>query len=146
MLGKLKEENLKNYLIVGDCWEYQGPLNLGYGVFYHKNKWYKMHRISFEHFKGPISRGYMICHKCNNKKCFNPDHLYMGTDKENKVDRLKFLLKTCDYKDTSQISARIEKEKRIKVIEKCIYLNITISEYINSLIDKDLEKNKLEEK
>lgn len=77
------------------CWIWDGPCNFkGYGMSYHnKKKWYA-HRLSYSlHAKTIECRvqgmDNFILHHCDVSSCVNPDHLYMGTLKQNADDVLK---------------------------------------------------------
>lgn len=65
------------------CWEWQGSRNnRGYG----HTSGGLAHRCSYEMFVGPIPVGQLILHKCNNRPCVNPAHLYPGSQKQNMAD------------------------------------------------------------
>ncbi|WP_198527626.1 HNH endonuclease signature motif containing protein [Xanthomonas sp. SHU 199] len=71
------------------CWLWIGRMSTnGYGrIGIGRNKQYRAHRISWEHHFGPIPDGMYVCHKCDVRSCINPDHLFIGTAKDNARDR-----------------------------------------------------------
>lgn len=69
------------------CWEWQGALSDGYGRLLVRGHFNKAHRVSYRIHFGKIPDGLMVLHKCNNRRCVNPDHLYAGTHGNNMRDR-----------------------------------------------------------
>ena len=49
----------------------------------------KVHRYMYEKYKGKIPEGLFVCHKCDNKSCINPAHLFVDTPKGNTMDMIK---------------------------------------------------------
>ena len=71
------------------CWEWRGRYSGGYGYYSHKGRKYLMHRLMYEIWYGPIPKGLLIRHMCNNPQCCYPEHLRTGTQKQNMADMRK---------------------------------------------------------
>jgi hypothetical protein len=92
-------ELAKKYLLArrritaNGCWEYIGARrSAGYGSLIYKfngKKIYSPHRLSFLAFNGPLKRGLQVCHHCDNPPCFNPEHLFAGTQQDNIDDMVR---------------------------------------------------------
>ncbi len=66
------------------CWVWMGCASpKGYGKFNIKNRSTMAHRISYEHFNGPIPQGLSIDHVCRVRCCVNPYHMHICTNQEN---------------------------------------------------------------
>lgn len=73
-----------------DCWEWQGPVNnIGYGMMRVDDKMKTVHRVSYEEHIGEIPPDMCVLHTCDNRKCVNPDHLWIGTHQDNMDDMIK---------------------------------------------------------
>lgn len=70
-----------------DCWLYQGFVHkTGYGLLYYRGKNWRVHRLTFHLWKGPVPDGLDVCHTCDVRHCCNPDHLWAGTNEQNLHD------------------------------------------------------------
>ncbi len=71
------------------CWLWNGALTNGYGFFSVKLKNYRAHRWYYEYLNGKInSSKRILCHKCDIRHCVNPDHLFLGSYKDNTHDAI----------------------------------------------------------
>lgn len=71
------------------CWIMRGSINSsGYPATRWNGKTRGGHRIAWLANYGPIPRGLFVCHRCDVKRCCNPNHLFLGTVKENVQDHI----------------------------------------------------------
>lgn len=66
-------------------WHYIGTD--GYGKQKYQGRQWRKHRLEWTQKVGPIPEGMIICHTCDNPPCYNIDHLFIGTHKDNAIDR-----------------------------------------------------------
>ena len=119
-----ENKNVNNILYTineNDCWE----------CFYHpkcggRNKEYisvvingkrnYLHRASYLTYKGKIEKGLEVMHVCDNPICCNPDHLKLGTHKENNDDKVS---KNRQLKGSDVGNSILKEEDVLKIIELC---------------------------
>jgi len=97
------------------CWIWTGPVfQQGYGSFYWQRTSQKAHRVVYELEVGRIPKGMLVCHHCDNRLCVRPDHLFLGTHKDNAQDASsKGRLATGDavaHKGEAHHAAKLTKE------------------------------------
>lgn len=72
------------------CWIWMGYVSdQGYGRIHYKGKFSHATRFFYEHHNGEIPEGLFVRHKCDNPTCVNPEHLELGTQKQNQEDMVR---------------------------------------------------------
>lgn len=90
------------------CFEWRGHISTkGYGRIRYDRKWMEVHRATWQYHNGPIPNGLHVLHKCDNRKCCVPSHLYLGTNEQNIKDKM--------VRDRSGKKLDIAKVKGIKL-------------------------------
>lgn len=79
---------MKNINLFCKEWPYAKDPN-GYGVKHIKKKRFYVHRLEWIKHNGIIPDGMFVCHKCDNPMCYNIKHLFLGTNRDNMIDKVK---------------------------------------------------------
>lgn len=86
---KTKKKKFNEKVVKKDgCWGWGGCLTMGYPAFSFKNTKIRGHKFSYLLHCGPINNK-MVLHKCGNRECTNPEHLYLGNHSDNLKDAYK---------------------------------------------------------
>lgn len=100
------------------CWEWRGAIsNKGYGVLTFKGKQVLVHRAMYELALGPIPTGLFVCHHCDNRKCLRPEHLFVGSQRDNIADMMSKGRGGGQFKKGHTVSWSLDQDRRRAIAE-----------------------------
>lgn len=120
---------LSNYALAENgCMNWLGVKNKdGYGMACYKGVVVRAHRLSYLHHVGLSDSDKLVLHRCDNRLCINPEHLYLGSNQDN----------TNDMKVRDRFSRRLGTKNVRSKITECIALKIFDDKRKNKEIAKD---------
>lgn len=127
----LKERFLSKVFKSAQCWIWAGATNgEGYGFLKIEGHTVKASRLAYELFKEPIPAGKIVRHTCDVPACVNPDHLLIGTHKDNTRDMFNRgrNASTEELRNGQKIGARTKKIRCVLVTLPAVLLGIAILE------------------
>lgn len=112
-----------------ECWNWNSRIrNSGYGVMWWYGQGVSAHRLSWTIHSGPIPDGLLVLHNCDNKRCVNPNHLYLGTSGDNMIDTLNrvhpksgrvSMFSASDIEHIKELRKEGKTQKEIAEVYKC---------------------------
>ena len=125
-LEKIRQTFEKYVIRNGDyCWKWKGCITTnGYAAISVYRDKRNAHRISWLIHNGKIPIGKYVCHKCDNKECTNPDHLFIGTNRDNQQDLVR-KGKNNNLRGNRAPWSKLT-EKQVREIYKLFYESITL--------------------
>lgn len=144
-MARPKSDETKRFLdkvkvMESGCHEWQAGLARGgYGKFTNDGKTITAHRFSYSKFVGEIGDKHVL-HKCDNRKCVNPDHLFLGTCVENIADMDAKGRRGSTSTTTLEFAAKVKEMLADRYSQQFIADKFGVSQALVSRIHRNVKK------
>ena len=138
--GRVEQEVIPRFLdkvkeMENGCHEWQSTLSKwGYGKFWSKGKQVRAHRMAYSLFIDNIPDNRWVLHKCDNRKCVNPNHLFLGNSIDNINDMDKKGRRGSNCKLTEKQAGEIKKLLDSKISQQKIAFLYDVDQTVISRI------------
>lgn len=106
------------------CWVWTAFIHKGYGRIRFGDAMRYAHRVSYQWYTGEDPRGLCVCHHCDNPKCVNPDHLFLGIYQDNMDDMVsKGRHRGGSQPGEKNPSSKLTEERVLKVVGMLPHMN-----------------------
>lgn len=123
------------------CHEWQASFNRGgYGKFQNDGKTTTAHRFAYRAFVGDLGRKHVL-HKCDNRKCVNPEHLFLGTCADNVADMDAKNRRGSNSKTTVEMANQIREMLADRYSQQSIADKMGVSQALVSRISRGVVKH-----
>lgn len=109
------------------CWIWQKSKDR-YGNIQYKGKNCKVHRVVYEIYFGEFNPNLYVCHKCDNGICCNPEHLFLGTQKDNMIDMARKKRSTLGKKASLKVKQKMSLSQKNRWKNKNYYSFMKLKE------------------
>ena len=105
---------------VSGCWVWTACRSAtGYGKIGNMGRTMAAHRVSYELYVSPVGDGMCVLHKCDNRPCVNPQHLFVGTKADNTQDMIQ-KGRAAHPRGDDAPSAKLDSSQVLRIRERCM--------------------------
>jgi len=144
-MARPKSDEIKRFLdkvkvMETGCHEWTSTMHRdGYGKFWHEGQQVQAHRFSYSKFVGELCDKHVL-HKCDNRKCVNPGHLFLGTAADNIADMDAKGRRGSNATTTLEFAEKVKKMLDDRYSQQYVADTLGVSQALVSRIHRNVKK------